>query len=347
MTVILYIILTFSTFYIGGIYQNNSIMALFLCETIIFILMLIIALILKHNIKCNFKVNKDIAYKNNNIKSDLYFENTSIFPILKFKFLYKWYYVSKNENRPVKGIGSTNSKDIFLPKINIEGKYCGIMYLNIYKIKVYDYLNIFKLKCKANTTKEIAILPVKKEIKFIPISIRTEKNLTDNEIDIGNSPEISQLKEYIIGQPMKSIHWNIFARTDELYYKEYSDTDSNTVLFFIDLKDLDRTHLKVTDSFYELCSAIMYGLLKNVGKIKVCWISNRGITEMIVNDKSEVNNILTRLYYADIPKKDYNFMEDNIITLNSKLELYVNRKLALQFSADNYENEIITKEIII
>ena len=354
MKCLIFVILAIVTFYVGGIYRDSAIMTLFVCEGVVFFVMLITAEIMKFGIKCYFKEGRIYITKDRNFKIAPCFENKGILPVFKFTFKYRYFYKNKRENKALKISSAVNKKSKVLPKINVRGKYCGIMKVNIYSVKAADYLGIFKAGCRCKAESEILVFPREKKISFVPLgeALKGKGDRGEKEGAKGgeNSMEIHQLKPYEWGEPVKNIHWNLFAKTDEIYCKEYSEREDSNIIVYLDLRKIDRDNLEMTDGFYEICQALMLGVLESFGSCEVCFIKGNEIYSRNFNDREDLKDIMTELYYAEKTEKFSGNIFDgdkNVIMLNCDLELFFNGKKLYGYSSENCTEEILKNEIAI
>lgn len=348
MTAALYIVIMLITFYMGGVYRNTPLIVLSFAEAAFFVLMLITAFISVSCIKTHFKKNMSYGYKNTEFKIPISVVNKSAFPINKAAICYRYFYVNKKENKAKKATFVVDVRSENTVNISVMGKYCGILKVNTYKVKAGDYFSIFFLSHKLQESADVLIMPEEKAIKIQKSSNIYFNDISDKAHDSqGDSQEINQIRPYRSGDSFKNIHWNISARTDELYYKEFTDTGRETIRLFIDIKSRDIADLKRTDAFYELCSAVILGLLENMGNADVYWKDNENIKNITVSNKNQVQSVLTELYYSKIGENGYSPDTENSFVLNCDLELYFGNKLIYKFSEENYEEEIMTSSFIL
>lgn len=354
MRCVIFVLLAIVTFYVGGIYRDNAIMTLFICEVIVFFVMFMTAEIMKFGIKCYFKDKRFFISKGKSCKTAVCFENKGFLPVFKFTFKYRYFYKNKKENKAFKISSAVNKKSCAYPKPVVTGQYCGIMHLNVYGVKVTDYAEIFKVRCRCKAENEILVFPVEKKISFDIFSNNLNGNMESSEKEGrrggGNSQEIHQLKPYEWGDPVKNIHWNLFAKTDEIYCKEYSDTENSNIVIYLDLKNRNTDNLKMTDGFYEICQALMLGVLERFGGCEICFVSGSKIYSRNFTDRENLRDIMTDIYYAEKTEKNSSnlFKDDkNVITLNCDLELFLNGRKIYSYSAENYIEEILNNKIAI
>ena len=175
--------------------------------------------------------------------------------------------------------------------------------------------------------------------------------MTESLIHSGtDSHEVHQLRLYRYGDPVKNIHRNLSARTDEIYYKEYKATESSNARLFVDIKGLTEKDIKEADIFYELCSSVILGIFDCLGAVDVQWYNGGRREKMTLRERAGIRNILARLYSCKTDKstdiKDTDKAE-NCFMFNTSLELYADRRHIFTFSREGWEEQIKTEEFMI
>ncbi len=345
MTAIVYIITALITFYAGGICRSAPIMTLSVVEGIVFALMLILCIFQLKNIRCVFSRNISAGYKNTEINVPLKIYNGSFIPQTNTTLYCKYRQSNDKKGKKIKIKTSVSGNSHKSINAVVKGEYCGIIHLYSQKIKTGDLLGIFRLSKKWRSAADVLVLPAEKAL-----SIKRSGNTPYNDFGEkssginGDSREIQQIREYRSGDSFRNIHWNISARTDELYYKEFGNTQRETVTLVIDIDKEDIADTKNADAFYRICSAVILGLFENMGNVSV-QLSD-GAAPMLMSSKEDMRDILTRLYYHNPDKTIFSNVESCFL-LNSKPELYSDKRLIHRFSRENIENDIDTLRLYI
>lgn len=351
MRTVVYILIMFITFYIGGVYRDETIIVLFCVEAVFFVFLLLSVCVMKWGFDCKFKENRIYSVKGSEGRDTLIFINRGFLPVFKFYFKYKNYHIKDSESKGKRISGCINKKSETVYKLNVTGEYCGILYIKVYGLKICDHMNIFKLKKRMTVENEVFLLPDKKKIKFLCEKKYGYENKEYGEKGGSESGEIRQLKLYEDGENVKNIHWSMYARTDELYSKEFEDEKESNVLIHINLNDINIFDLKNTDRFYELSSALMFGVLESFGSSNVLWFDNKKIVSVKLKNENDVKDILTQIYnireISEKYEKNILSKHKNVIEINFGGELLVNGRVVYKYSAENYIDEINKNEIVI
>ena len=103
-------------------------------------------------------------------------------------------------------------------KIPIDTKHCGSYSYWLTWLSVYDLFGLFHINTNLNKNNEIFVKPVPSIPERMPNMFGFKaKNLRKSKQP---SSEIYDIREYQIGDPLRTIHWKMSAKKDELLVKE-------------------------------------------------------------------------------------------------------------------------------
>lgn len=358
MRKIIYFIFLIVTFYLAGRHKLKTLILLVFSVLILFIILFLTTKYFKKNIDVEIEVSSRKVKKGNIIKGSIVVINKSFLPITRFTIKVEYFNnkVLKPAVKVIKGYVPANSTTKM--EFQMKSKYCGILDLKIKEIKVYDYFLLFKRKKKIQSHKEVLILPsgypLKSEVQsndYIYFPLEEGRN---SESLMNQPPEILWIDKYKHGDSMRDIHWKLSARNDEILSKKYSSDIQNRITFFIDLRTEKDISIERKDVFYELCSSISLGLIENKVSHIVRWydIKNMSMVEELVRTEEDYINMIENLMLkAELFNEKANdkllneiyFYEDpfeNTITLNLEFKLFLNKDLLMEFSEENYLDEI-------
>ncbi len=103
-------------------------------------------------------------------------------------------------------------------ELAIDTSHCGRYIYDFSNMRIYDLFGLFYVKRKAPSKCNVTVLPKPQLPKALPnLSGFKAKGLRKS-----NSPysEIYDIREYIAGDPIKSVHWKVSAKKDQLFIKE-------------------------------------------------------------------------------------------------------------------------------
>ena len=110
----------------------------------------------------------------------------------------------------------------------------GVFKIGADAIYLYDMMHLVRIKKKISGTSLVTVLPKMLEC---PASMSDGKMGEETPLNSQNksiSYDYGDIREYRIGDSMKSIHWKLSSKSDELQVKRYSDTSEQTLCVICD-----------------------------------------------------------------------------------------------------------------
>ncbi len=125
------------------------------------------------------------------------------------------------------------------------------------------------------------------------IQIRTQRMVNDvmsggyTSVFRGSGIEFDQVREYAEGDELRSIDWNVTARTGELHVKQFMEERELTVLFLLDVsasgdfgtvpRAFGGIHERrtVRDTAAEFCACLALAAQRNNDKVGLCAFTDR------------------------------------------------------------------------
>lgn len=326
--------------------------------TLIFILSLPIALLFiliigKFSIKYKLYADTETAIKSQNINFTLKITNKSIFPFPSSVVLIKYQNKFSDNTDYFKisfPIHPRTSQEL---TFKLSSEYCGILKAEVKNIKLYDYIKLFSFKIRECYSTEVCVVPlvspcsVPEQFKIAP---NENGNIFSKEKSGDDPSEIFDLKDYIPGDKINRIHWNLSSRSNQLITKHYSLAVDSPVAVISDFSP--NTSLKSASSALELIYGICFSLIENKINHHLYIV---GTTETLyISDYESLNdayiNIL-KFYFENDPDPDIvNSIEASKLFLVTNKpyteykipEIYTDTELKCFFTGNN---ENISKPI--
>lgn len=144
-------------------------------------------------------------------------------------------------------------------------KHYGVVGISIDKIKIYDYMKLFAFKIPFKYENEVYIFPQSSSSAMDLGGLKTDDDEGVGDM-IASSFDKSRenvidLREYRQGDHIKSIHWKLSARMDELMVKEYDELISAKILLFIDGTNTDDRDHWIEQIFF-ICRSLGQELME-------------------------------------------------------------------------------------
>ncbi|MCX7641589.1 MAG: DUF58 domain-containing protein [Elusimicrobiales bacterium] len=185
--------------------------------------------------------------------------------------------------------------------------------------------------------------------KVREIEIRTGKLVSESfsgqylSVFKGKGIEFAEVREYTIGDDIRTIDWNITARTSKVYVKKFNEERELTIIIATDISSslFFGTKRKLKNELAaELAALFMFAALKNNDKIGLYLFSDQ--TELYIPPKKGKNHVLRiiREIIAYHPKSPYT----NISNALKKINQIVKRKCVIILISD-FQDEGFEKDI--
>ena len=150
---------------------------------------------------------------------------------------------------------------------------------------------------------------------------------------IGNTTEFEQIKEYVIGDDIRTINWKATAKKNELMVNQFLDENTETVYALIDkgrLMQMPFEGMTLLDYSINSTLAISNVILKKNDRVGMLAFSKKVENAVIASNKrTHLQQIITNLYNlnTNFKESDFGYLYSTIkqkITHRSLLLLYTN-----------------------
>ncbi len=218
-----------------------------------------------------FELKNPYANKNEEIVFHIILKNKSVFPVAR---------VGMKLSCENSLCGEKRSETLFLPvgsgpeqvtEYRMKSQYCGKVTLELTGVKYYDFFGIFSIAQKPQLHAEAFVAP---KLHFLDTWIDTAadsgtESSTYSKIKPGDDPsEIFDIRPFRSGDRLRSIHWKLSSKLDELMVKEFSLPTDSSVLLLVELMAPDMASL---DTVVELTASLSRFLLDNEINHNVEW----------------------------------------------------------------------------
>lgn len=181
--------------------------------------------------------------------------------------------------------------------VKVDTSHAGAVYCRAEKVRVYDYLRLFRIPVRGGQTVEILVRPQPVEPSQRPdLSRFLTKSLQPKPG--GGFSEEHEMRTYRPGDMLRDIHWKLSAKTDDLIVREAQEPVRSKVVLSLDLcgtqEDLD----DILGVFLWLST----WLLEHDTPHRLIWIDPKdcALAEGYISDEGSLGSVLTRLLRAEV-----------------------------------------------
>lgn len=220
----------------------------------------------------------------------VFIRNRSPFPVFHARLFFE----VKNSFEKKKIITEQNIFQI-LPgenrfEFSLALEAAGNYEVGLKKLRIYDMLSLFSVTKKISSGKNIQVMPQILEIPvFLTAPVKNffgDSDFYDEEKRGYDQNEIFQIRPYVPGDKLQSIHWKLSAKTDELMVKESSLPKACAVVLLLQYQRKKKKKGSF-GIFLELGASLSFSLMNAGCPHYVVWYEEeiRDITRMRVDNE--------------------------------------------------------------
>lgn len=183
-------------------------------------------------------------------------------------------------------------------KLPIIAHYPGVIKLEVKRIDIKDMLGMFYLKRKAKTFAEAIIMPLRiNDVSYDAVNFEQGMLESEESTKRGNDfSDVQEIREYIPGDKLMSIHWKLSAKRDILMVKDrVSMSDKQLVV----LPELCNSDKEVLTQILSVTYTMIHQMISDKTTVRLMYFSiNRYEYEDIrIDYPDELNDAFAKLFY--------------------------------------------------
>ena len=166
--------------------------------------------------------------------------------------------------------------------------YRGGYEIGIRDLYVYDALKIFRIRQRRDNLRPVVVMPRRPILSTEGEGAASEVNTTEvRNLRGTDRTELTEIKEYRMGDGLRDIHWKLSSKTQDLMVKHYGMNACRSICFLPDLgtryTDLlkkglyeDDINLCSADAVVEMTIALMLSALRGANNVcSLLWYDRR------------------------------------------------------------------------
>lgn len=165
-------------------------------------------------------------------------------PVARLRAELSWENRMTGERRRIRRVCFGAAKGCAIQE-RLHTGHCGRVVCRARKVRVCDLLGLFSLHLPAPAEAEMMVLPLELPSEPVAHLLGEEKNLQMKPRPGGGPGEDYELRGYRPGDPLRSVHWKLSAKADDLVVRETLEPVQAAVVLTFDLfgmpELLDRT----------------------------------------------------------------------------------------------------------
>lgn len=260
-------------------------------------------------------------------------------------------------------------------KAEYQSRCVGSIRMEISRVWCYDFLGLVALPLSAKYWKalEPETLLVLPRISEVPVMVSRQSRDFAGESEEhskergGDDPsEVFQIRDYQPGDKLRSIHWKLSAKTEEMMVREQSMPLGCPVDFYLDLYQPAAVHRRKDetqrDSYLQILASVSHSMVVEGCRHHVIWFDSRkgDVCRYRIENEENIFEMLFQLGQLSVyhDKKDLQelyrqkYHETPGVTcleLTTELTLKKNGEVEARYSGDvsDIERQLGAKELVV
>ena len=321
--IIFYIILFLVVFGVHAFMHSHLFMMLMWLMIILPVLSIILCLYVRHSIFCTMEAADRIAEKDTLSYVRIELTNKAFFPVLHVR-------VNWNIKNKFYNVGSgmvvtmasamRHTEELLIP---LKLSKCGNIEYSIDAITVLDPLGFIELKKKNPAAAEIFVLPSKNLMPAIDASDinRGYTEAEETQKKGYDFSDVTDVREYIPGDKLMSIHWKLSAKRDILMVKDRVSMSDLQMVIMLDLAG----SMDEVDAVLDLGYSIVRSFVRDNVFVKFMWWSENRFEfeERQLMNLDDADNAFSDMLYEKI-YLDSEKTKEYMRSIKPELKAYVN-----------------------
>ncbi len=183
-------------------------------------------------------------------------------------------------------------------EIPIDTTHCGAFVYNIKKVRMYDLFKLFFIPKRITFSQEVLVRPLPVIPEVLPDSNGFKARMLKKSSQ--SYSEIYDVRDYVVGDPIKNIHWKLSAKRDKILVKEPQEHCYGHARIYLELKN-DREQMD--RKLGELLFTSNYFLEHDIDhKIRVLPPMKREVA-FDIESQRDLDTAIIKILHMKIPKE--------------------------------------------
>ena len=223
-----------SCFYIVS--ESYFSLVLLLTTLVLFALLGAIVFVSKNSVR--FEVESPGAVdKHESVNIYVMANNLSLVPIAKLKVTVRIENLLTGQTDEKEIAFAINSKSKEKIPLDVDSTYCGKIIVQLQQMVIYDWLGVFSKRQPLDKEGSLYVLPNRFSVEIHApkqLMVTTDNPLLPHAQKGDSNQEVIDIREYLLGDDVRQVHWKLTGKFDELIIKEISETSDPTYLILLE-----------------------------------------------------------------------------------------------------------------
>jgi len=203
-------------------------------------------------------------------------------------------------------------------ELSLTPVYCGMIELSV--IELTDIFGLSRWNVKRTESHKLLVMPVPLDIQ-LRINPSTKTALDSDEYSMyhpGSDPsETFAIREYRPGDPLRSIHWKLSQKTDQLLVRELGMPVTENILLLMKVESAEFGYIStIAAALYSVsCKLVSLDIHHEIG-----WMGMNEYISREISHMTDLNMAFTELLATPAKDSDAPVELSSIIVIDSPLD---------------------------
>lgn len=230
------------------------------------------------------------------------------------------------------------SNDIQMSLVSFEPVHCGIVEISIQRVFLWDYIGLFRAKRNFTGSCQMIVMPeLVWSSRVKPYMERKQEYQYTGGAD--DDTDVVDLREFMPGDNLNHIHWNLSLRTEELIVRQYGKLISVENVILVDLTQRKEENFRdILDSIYTAVYSIANLFIENeINTVIIAWNEAKQCAESFEFGNSQgLTEAMMKLMEIECSSKAGEYAVSEFIKQN----MY-SQERAVFITAADYDSKIL------
>lgn len=303
MRAALYLAAVLAAWYMAGMYRSAALMALFAAELAAAPVLFCIPRFLRRRAGAAFLPLSGAARRGAPLPCRLRLVNGAPLPAGRVRGTLRLRYPRLDAPAAVLHLtwGAAAGSEGTL-EFSLTAPYCGLLEAELVRVRFFDFLGLFSASRRGEGALEIPVLPPERAARLTLASPGADcGDEFPRPSPAGDGQDPGQLRSYRAGDPVRRIHWNLSARSHDLWVKEHQREEAPLVELMLNTSSTRPRSAGEWSAFFEVLSALSLGLLRAGAQVRLAWLEagREDFSPAVLAGAADLAALLPRLYGAE------------------------------------------------
>ena len=276
MKIFAWLLMMALTWYLAGLYQISALGLLLVVQLLLFVWMGMLSFYIKSAADAALIGKNLTVVRGQEAAIGIRIMNRGRLPLTRIRLRMEW-------SNPLAMDGEENTLTACCPpgqwmdvKWRIQTENCGVLQITLDQMELWDPLGLFRRIKRTSRRKYLTVLPEGRGRLFpdpmgAGVTVRYEET-PRQQTDL-NGTQMDRIDSYRDGDTLKSIHWKLSVRYDELMVKRYQADSGSCAALILRSDFWDKAGMEQINRFLEEEAALIRGLLEDSWQFRLLWKS--------------------------------------------------------------------------